>query len=296
MEEASAEQLYNTYKSVMLGVAYRMLGSMMDAEDIVHDVFLSFNPTTVLQVENIKAYLCQIVINRSRDRIRSNSKKRETYVGQWLPEPVVWGHSTPDPSQLFERDELISTAYLVLLQQLSIVERTIFVLREVLQLSYAEIAGLVDKSSANCRQIFHRAKSRLNPNGYEDLRPGGLSAQDDQAHVLIDQFTKALTSGNLQTLVHILATEVTVYADGGGRSRTAMHPIKGFDRVVRFLGGVMVKLPEQFRFEQAVVNGLPGIVTYEGCDVSSVISTAISHGRITDLYIVVNSDKLRRVT
>lgn len=311
MENAiETEVLYRTFKPVMLGVAYRMLGSVMDAEDIVHEVFLSFDAAALSNIRNIKAYLCKIVTNRCMDRLRSTSKQREVYVGPWLPEPLVSDDDTADPSLAYEGKEMISTAYLLLLQQLSWVERAVFVLREVLQFDYKEIAEIVDKSPSNCRQIFVRAKRSLgtlvdvdapHPLGSSDQAEGSSIAKAarqieyGRIHTIVQEFTDALTSGNIQALVNILSADVTVYSDGGGRVKAAIYPIRGFKPVSMYFVGLLSKAPEHFAYKRAVVNGFPGIVTYEGNKVSSVISFHMENDRVTDIYIVANPDKLGHV-
>lgn len=150
------EQLYEAYQPLLFSLAYRILGSVMDAEDIVHDVFISFNNMEDVQsIENMRAYLCKMVTNRSIDKLRSAAHKRNVYVGMWLPEPFV--EEIDDPSESFVMKESISTAYLLLLQQLTEVERVVFILREVFSYDYEEIASIVEKSSVNCRKIFQRA-------------------------------------------------------------------------------------------------------------------------------------------
>ena len=153
-------QLYETYKPLLFSIAYRMTGSVMDAEDIVHEAFLTYSRIrNVKVIENEKAYLCRVVINSSLDKLGSAASKREVYVGEWLPEPIV--ENTNEPSQIYLMKESISIAYLLLLQQLSAVERAVFILREVFQYSYDEIGEIVEKSPSNCRQIYHRSKKSI---------------------------------------------------------------------------------------------------------------------------------------
>jgi len=311
MEDAGeVELLYREYKSVMLGVAYRMLGSVMDAEDIVHEVFLSLNVAALANIRNTKAYLCKIVTNRCLDRLRSTSKQREVYVGPWLPEPLVSDNETAGPPQVFEGKEMVSMAYLLLLQQLSWVERAVFLLREVLQLDYPEIADMVKKSPSNCRQIFHRAKHSLGtlsevsaryPGLVSDRAEGPSTARAGQqteygkAQALVQEFTDALTSGHIHALMNLLSADVTVHSDGGGRVKAAIHPIRGCRPVSMFFAGLFSKTSEHFAFKMAMVNGSPGIVTYEGTQVSSVISFGVQNDRVAHIYIVANPDKLRHV-
>ena len=166
----ASEQIYLSYRPLMFSLAYRMLGSVMDAEDVVQEAFLYANETNLDHVHNPKAYLCKIVTNRCIDNLRSASKKREVYVGPWLPEPLMTTSTDHQiaPDLAYTHKESLSTAYLLLLQQLSWIERAVFLLREVLQYEYDEIAEIVGKSSTNCRQIFRRAKNAIS------LRQNGM--------------------------------------------------------------------------------------------------------------------------
>lgn len=286
----TSEQLYALYKPLMFSLAYRMLGSVADAEDIVQEAFLSWSENKPEGVRNEKAYLCKMVTNRSIDRLRSVSKQREVYVGPWLPEPLMTDEREIDsPSGAYLQKESLSTAYLLLLQQLSWVERAVFVLREVLQYEYDEIAEIVDKSSTNCRQIFHRAKRAVS----------GFSQQADAAppksesiKALIEQFIHAIASGNTDQLMNILKTDATVYSDGGGKVTAALRPILGADRVIAFLMGVASKIPNNVSYRIKSVNGQPGIVNYVGAHPMSVLTFRIEDHRIAAIYAVLNPEKL----
>lgn len=291
----SAEQLYMAYKPLLFSLAYRMLGSFMDAEDIVQEVFLSLNKVETQQIRNIRSYLCKMVTNRCMDILRSPGKQREVYVGPWLPEPLVTEESDRhDPFHSYLTKESITTAYLLLLQQLSSVERAVFLLREVLQYEYDEIAEIVGKSSTNCRQIFHRAKRSIG--SYPELHAEGVKAGGhEQSSMLVEQFVRALTSGDAGKLMTILSADATLYSDGGGKATAALRPIEGADRITRFLAGVMGKISAGFSFKMVTINGLPGIVTYENGKTSSVVSFDVKGSHIERVYIVVNPDKLTHV-
>jgi RNA polymerase sigma-70 factor (ECF subfamily) len=314
------EQIYASYKSLLFSLAYRMLGSVMDAEDIVQETFLSLNRVEPEHITNMKAYLCKMATNRCIDRLRSAQKQREVYIGPWLPEPLVTefsygnggnGEGSNDPVHVSMQNESLSTAYLLLLQQLSWVERAVFLLREVLQYDYDEIAGIVGKSSANCRQIFHRAKRSLGGQ-QPHLEGEGMTASpvdpaaataaitpvpahNDRAHALANQFVQALAAGDMSTLLKVLSADAALYSDGGGKVTAAVHPILGAERITRFLAGLLGKLPAGFSYKTAVVNGLPGIITYVDGNSSSVFSLHIEGDCITAIYIVVNPDKLMHI-
>jgi len=282
---------YLAYKPLMFSLAYRMLGSVMDAEDIVQEVFLSWNEGKLEQIRNEKAYLCKMVTNRCIDRIRSASKQREVYIGPWLPEPLITV-DVESPAAFYLRKESLSTAYLLLLQQLTWVERAVFILREVLQYEYDEIAEIVGKSSTNCRQIFHRAKGAVSGLSSEAKTE---SPKSESLKLKVEQFVQALTSGNSGQLVNILKADASLYSDGGGKVTAAVRPIMGAERISLFLFGLMSKLPPDFSYQIMPVNGLPGIVSYSGKKPNNVITFRIEEDVITDIYIVVNPDKLRHL-
>lgn len=300
----SAEELYVSYKPLLFSLAYRMLGSVMDAEDIVQEAFLYVNETKLDHVQNMKSYLCKLVTHRCIDRLRSASKQREVYVGPWLPEPLVADRDQGgEPYHFYLQKESLSTAYLLLLQQLSWTERAVFLLREVLQYEYDEIADIVGKSNTNCRQIFHRAKRAVS--GLPDPRDGrpsnaapprrGSHPSQEQAGDLIERFVQALTTGNVGKLMDILSADAVLYSDGGGKVTAAVRPVQSAERISRFFEGLMAKLPEAFSYRLADVNGQPGIVCYSGKQPVNVVSFQIQEDRVHGIYIVVNPDKLKHV-
>lgn len=290
------EESYASYKPLLFTLAYRMLGSVMDAEDIVQEAFLALQGVDAGHIANPKAYLCKIATNRCLDRLRSAQKQREVYVGPWLPEPIVADlpGGDGDPYQAYVRQESVSTAYLLLLQQLSWTERTVFLLREALQFDYEAIAEITGKSSQNCRQIFHRAKRSIHPGDEAEqaLRPAAeLPAQ----RKLVEQFTAALASGDVGKLLNVISLDATLVSDGGGKVSAAVRPIAGAARIVSFFAGVLKKLDPGFSYRLALVGGQPGLVTFERGSASSVFTFGIEQDRIAAIYIVVNPDKLAGV-
>lgn len=295
-----AEQMYTAYKPLLFTLAYRMLGSVMDAEDIVQETFLYMNERNPQGIQNPKAYLCKMVTNRCIDKLRSASKMREVYVGPWLPEPFVATENQGDVPELFyTQKESLSTAYLLLLQQLSWVERVVFLLREVLQYEYEEIAEIVEKSSVNCRQIFRRAKSSISAFASQDDDNIGnvrhMQPVGDQANAIVEQFVNALSSGNMAQLLSIVKTEAVLYSDGGGKVKAAIRPIEGAERIAMFLLGVLSKVPSGFSFELTTVNGQLGVVSYQDRQPNNVMTFHIEDGQVAAVYLVVNPDKLRHV-
>ncbi|KRE68832.1 RNA polymerase sigma-70 factor [Paenibacillus sp. Soil750] len=288
----ASEQIYLSYRPLMFSLAYRMLGSVMDAEDVVQEAFLYANETNLEHVHNPKAYLCKIVTNRCIDNLRSASKKREVYVGPWLPEPLITTSANADrqilPDLAYTHKESLSTAYLLLLQQLSWVERAVFLLREVLQYEYDEIAEIVGKSSTNCRQIFRRAKNAIS-------LPPERASETKQTTAIVEQFVHALVSGNIAQLLTIVKSDAILYSDGGGKVNAATNPILGVERIAKFLSGILAKLPEDYRFTFTTVNGQLGIVAYVNNQPNNVMTFQLEEGQIKAFYIVVNPDKLKHI-
>ena len=279
------EQLYETYQSLLFSLAYRILGSVMDAEDIVHDVFISLNYIEDVQsIENMRAYLCKMVTNRSIDKLRSAAHKRNVYVGMWLPEPFV--EEVDDPSESFVMKESISTAYLLLLQQLSEVERVVFILREVFSYEYEEIASIVDKSSANCRKIFQRARKSI----LDKPKHSTLSTKKMAAYV--EKFVSSLQCGDAQGILEVLKTDAILKADGGGKATTAIHPIYSADRIIRLFFGIGKKFPEEYNVNYKMVNGAPGVIVKVNNKVTYVLSFTFENEKISNIYMMVNPEKL----
>lgn len=294
----SSEQVYTSYKPLLFSLAYRMLGSVMDAEDVVQEAFLYVNEMNPANIHNPKAYLCKIVTNRCIDKLRSASKKREVYVGPWLPEPLITsGDNQTEPDRYYSQKESLSTAYLLLLQQLSWVERAVFLLREVLQYEYDEIAEIVGKSSTNCRQIFRRAKSAISsfPDREDDPKEQHKQPVLEQTSAVVEQFVQALVAGNIGQLLNIVKADAVLYSDGGGKVKAAVRPIMGAERIAMFFSGLLSKVPPGFSYSLTTVNGQMGIVAYTDGQPYNVTSFHVVDGQIAAVYLVVNPDKLRHL-
>ncbi|MCH5584532.1 RNA polymerase sigma-70 factor [Shimazuella sp. AN120528] len=287
------EQFYTEYKPLLFSLAYRMLGSVVDAEDIVQEAFLTLYKSGSDHIQNMKAYLCKIVTNQCLELLRSTRKHRENYIGTWLPEPLVTTASEEmDPIQSYLQKESVSTAYLLLLQQLTYVERAVFLLREVMQYDYEEIADIVGKSSVNCRQIFHRAKRSLhgkdNPNHVDHL-------DQEQTTNLVEQFMRALASGDAARIMKFLSADAVLITDGGGKVKAQLQPLLGHIRISDLASNFLKKLSGNLTYRIKMVNGLPGIVLYMDGKTLTVISFQIFDGHIANLYFVINPDKLTHV-
>lgn len=268
-----------------------MLGSVADAEDIVQNAYLRFR--NAQGVENESAYLTTIVTRLCIDHLRSARVRREEYVGPWLPEPWLANEAGADG----ERDgstrlmlaESLSTAFLVLLERLNPVERAVYLLREVFDYEYAEIAAIVGKSEANCRQVASRAKRYI-----AERRPR-FEPDRDRERSLTEQFLKTIQSGDMEGLLSMLAEDVVVYSDGGGKAFAAKKPVVGIDLVARFLFGITKNAPEGLEVRFARSNGLPAVVSYVNKKPLSVMALHVVDGRVQSLFAVLNPEKLNNV-
>jgi RNA polymerase sigma-70 factor (ECF subfamily) len=281
-------QVFNQYRPLLFGIAYRMLGSAMDAEDLQQETFLRWQQARDEPIKSPKAYLATIITRLSIDRLRSAQSQREQYVGPWLPEPLLT-EEMPAMTESLELAESVSTAFLVVLQTLSPMERAVFLLRQVFGYEYAEIAQIVGKSESNVRQLVHRAQTHV-----RRQRPRFETTRAEQEQV-VAQFGVACATGNPEGLLALLAPDVVLQADSGGKVRAARRPIRGADRVARFIFGLLEKVPPDFTFEAAEINGQPAYVSYMGGKPYNVTTFEISNGRVQAIHIVINPDKLRRI-
>lgn len=282
---ASFEQ-FNQHRGLLFAIAYRMLGSVVDAEDMVQETFLRWQKSE--QVRSSKDYLTAIVTRLCIDHLRSARVQREQYIGTWLPEPIVTS-TLSDPAHIVELADSLSTAFLVLLETLSPTERAIFLLREVFDYNYSEIGQIVDKTPANCRQIFKRARQHL------ATRKPDFDSQKQQ-HQLTEKFLQAWNTGDLQALLMLLAQDITLYSDGGGKVTAAVKPIHKAAKVARFLLAIRrSKKVSSFVCQLAQINYQSGIITYVDGYVHSILTFDVFDGKIQSIYAVVNPDKLSKV-
>ncbi len=289
---------FEDYRTYLFAIAYRMLGSAMDAEDMVQETFLRFQatpPETQESIVSLKAYLTTILTRLCVNQLQSAHRKREQYVGPWLPEPISTDRATEsaysaNPEERVELYESVSLAFLVLLEELQPVERAVFLLRDVFDYEYAEIAAFLGKSEAACRQAFSRAKKHL-----ADRRPRFTPSPETQREMLTS-FLQAVQGGDMDGLMTMLADDVTLWADGGGKVRgAATRPVAGRDAVARLSVGTMRFLPEGYTSEIAEINGQPALVVRVGGRAFSVISIEVAGQRIRAVRVVANPEKLRRI-
>lgn len=281
--------MFGEYKPLLFSIAYRMLGTVMDAEDMVQETFIRWQNCNQTQIESPKAWLSTVVTRLCINHLKSARVQRETYIGPWLPEPLIAGLSV-EPSENAKLSDSLSLAFLVLLESLTPTERAVFVLREVFNYEFSEIAPIVEKSEANCRQILARARKSV-----EERRPR-FDATPEEAEQLIQKFEQAVQTGNLDGLLNLLAKDVVLVSDGGGKARAVLRPISGADHVARLLIGAARKFGLRAQvLHHAAVNGLPGSVSFAAGQVLRVIAFGIQHRRIRSLFIITNPDKLSRI-
>ncbi len=273
------------HRRLLFTVAYELLGSAADAEDVVQETWLRWADVDRANVEDPRAYLVRIVTRQALNRLRTLARRRETYVGQWLPEPLL---TTPDVAEDVELAESVSMAMLTVLETLTPTERAVFVLREVFDLPYDEIAVALDKTSAAVRQVAHRAREHV-----AARRPRMTVDRSEQDRV-VDRFLAALTSGDVQGLMDALAPDVVVVADGGGRVAAARHPIFGAEQVVAFLSKFATLAPGALVDTLWLNGALGGRIVLDG-ELNTVISFVVEEGRISRMYAVRNPLKLERL-
>jgi len=279
---------FTSARPLLFSIAYRMLGSVSDAEDIVQDAYLRWLEAPDAEIRAPSAYLATIVTRLSINRLRSARTQRETYVGPWLPEPLVT-EPAPDPSEPVELAESLSMAFLVMLERLSPIERAVLLLHDVFDFEYAEIARIVDKTESNCRQLLTRAKKHI---GAAEPR---FEVDQTQADRLMQRFTEAAGAGDMDGMLAVLAEDITLWADGGGKIRgAALRPIHGTDSVARFLIGVTQRfVPAERTMRPARINGQPGFIAYVSGRPFAALIFDIREQQIHTIYAIGNPDKLQ---
>jgi RNA polymerase sigma-70 factor (ECF subfamily) len=276
-----------TYQPLLFSIAYRMTGYASQAEDIVQDAYLRYQQADRAAVQSPKAYLTTIVTNLSLNYLKSAHAQREEYIGVWLPEPILT--SQPESESLeetYEQQETISLAFLVLLEALTPPERAVFLLHEVFDYSFAEIAEIIEKTPENCRQLFHRAKSHVAEKRHR------VSVESANQRQLTESFVAACKSGDLATLTKLLASDVTAWADGGGKVRASLYPIAGQELVAKRFISLMHRVPSDNVLFIEEINGAPAILSWSDGHLNWVQTLDIRDNVIVGLYTLVNPDKL----
>jgi RNA polymerase sigma-70 factor (ECF subfamily) len=285
----TTDEAFLELRPLLFSIAYRMLGSIAEAEDVVQDAFLRWRRAADAgaEVDSAKSYLAATVTRLAIDHLRRTKARRETYIGPWLPEPLVTG-TEEDVAEQAEMADSLSMAFLVLLESLKPVERAVFLLREVFEYDYPDIAEIVGKSEANCRQLFARARRRI------EAGTPRFEASAEERDELAQRFFAACVEGDMDGLLELLAPDAVAVGDGGGKAYAAREPIHGGQRVAAFI----VRLFEQgrrmdARLEPVRVNGQPGALAYDGEGrLLTVLSLDVVQGRVQAIRAVVNPDKL----
>jgi RNA polymerase sigma-70 factor (ECF subfamily) len=282
----AATEAFLAHRNLLFTAAYELLGSAADAEDVVQETWLRWVDVDLDTVRDQRAYLVRIATRQALGRLRTLGRRKESYVGPWLPEPLL---TTPDVAEDVALADSVSMAMLLVLETLTPTERAVFLLRDVFALEYDEIADAVDKTPAAVRQIAHRARSHVTAR-----RPRGVVSTDETKDAL-GAFQRAIETGDLQSLVDVLAPDVVMLSDGGGVKQALLQPIKGANRVARVLGLGLPRIVGEVSVEPVQINGGPALIIRIDDEIDSVVAARIDDGRITGLYIVRNPEKLSHV-
>jgi RNA polymerase sigma-70 factor, ECF subfamily len=288
MSAMDRTEIFDSHRRYLFGLAYRMVGSAADAEDLVQDCWLRWQQVEDPDaIRTPRAFLTTALTRLCINHMQSAAVRREQYVGSWLPEPLL----TTGSKDTAELAESLSTAFLLLLESLSPIERAVFLLGEVFGYDAAEIAGIVDKSPANVRQILHRARSAVT-----ERRPR-FRVNTEVALPLLRDFRQALETANVEQMMSVLHADAVLYSDGGGKVKAALNPIYGAEKIARFFAGIREKGAfEDLRVDWAEINGLPGVVGWRvstGKPAGTMTFETAPDGRVTAIYSVSNPDKLR---
>ncbi|GAB4050918.1 RNA polymerase sigma-70 factor [Catellatospora paridis] len=281
-----ATEAFVEHRNLLFTVAYEILGSAADAEDVLQETWLRWVKVDLDQVRDQRAYLIRITTRQSLNRLRTLQRRRESYVGPWLPEPLRTAPDTADDAELAES---VSMAMMLVLETLSPTERAVFVLREAFEVSYDEIAAAVDKSPAAVRQIAHRARQHV-----DARRPRKLVSAGERRAAL-EAFQRAVETSDLQGLLHVLAPDVVVVSDGGGLKQAALQPVFGAEKAIRLFVGSMQKVGGTLTTEPTVINGGPALVFRLDGQIDGVAALRIEDARVTGIYYVRNPEKLSRI-
>jgi len=280
------DSIFSEHRSLLTAVAYRVLGRWSDAEDVVQDAWLRWSTVDVGQVEDPEGYLVRVTTRLAIDRLRSAASRRETYVGPWLPEPIL---TTPDVADDVAQSESVSLAMLLVLESLSPLERAVFVLHEAFGYSHGEIADLVERSPESVRQTASRAREHVN------RKRRRYDTDQATRRKVTESFMSASAGGDLASLMEVLAPDVRLVCDGGGLAPAPRKAIVGIDLVARALVTFGGRMPEDPRIVVTEVNGGPGIVVYSGDTPAAVIVLHLVDGRAQEIHLISNPEKLTAV-
>ncbi|MFC5263304.1 RNA polymerase sigma-70 factor [Kribbella qitaiheensis] len=281
-----ATEAFVAHRNLLFTVAYEILGSAADSEDVLQETWLRWVKVDLDQVRDQRAYLIRITTRQSLNRLRTLQRRREAYVGPWLPEPLL---TAPDAAADVELAESVSMAMMLVLETLSPTERAVFVLREVFEVGYDEIAAAVDKTPAAVRQIAHRARQHV------DARRPRKVVSPSEGQAVLAAFQRAVEASDLQGLLDVLAPDVVAVSDGGGLKLSALQPIVGVEKVIRMFVGSMQKIGGTLSTEPTVINGSPALLFSFDGELDGVVALRIEDARVTGIYYVRNPEKLSRL-
>ena len=281
---------FTTHRPLLFGIAYRMLGRVSEAEDMVQEVWLRWQKQDAAEILSPKAWLVSAVTRLCIDQLRSARREREQYYGVWLPEPLMPTTTDAEPDASVELADSLTMAFMLMLESLGPTERAVFLLREVFGYDYADVAAIVGKGEANCRQIVRRAKAELQANAKPPSAP-----PTEQARHLVELFIAASATGDVKNVLALLAEEPIVYTDGGGKVKAAGRPICGPDFVSRFIVGIWPRFMANMERRFANINGRPGLVMCSQGQVHYAFSFELASERVRNIYIISNPDKLRHL-
>lgn len=281
--------VFETHRRLLFGIAYRMLGSVSDAQDMVQECYLRWQQATDDAIRSPRAWLTTVITRLCLNHLQLARVQRETYVGTWLPEPLV-DESAADPADTAQLADSLSLAFLVLLETLSPTERAVFILREGFDCEFSDIARIVEKSEENCRQILARARKHV-----DERRPRYDAARTD-AEKLVAPFVAALRNGDLETMLAHLSANVVLVADGGDKPGALLRPLHGAEPVARAMLHALRKHGlAQVEIRPATINGLPGFVRFHEGRAQAVLAFGLAGGRIQAVFVISNPDKLRHL-
>jgi RNA polymerase sigma-70 factor (ECF subfamily) len=281
-----ATESFVAHRNLLFTVAYEMLGSAADAEDVLQETWLRWVGVELDQVRDHRAYLVRITTRQALNRLRTMKRRKEAYVGPWLPEPLL---TAPDVAEDVELAESLSMALMLVLETLGPTERAVFVLREVFGVGYDEIAEAVDKTPDAVRQIAHRARKHV------DARRPRETVSVAQTRAVLEQFQRAIATGDLQSLLDVMAPDIVLIGDGGGVKQAALRPIIGADRVMRMITGGLGKVDAVLSVTPTVINGTPALLARLDDELDGVMVFRIENALVTGLYYVRNPEKLSRL-
>ncbi|MEV0272234.1 RNA polymerase sigma-70 factor [Hamadaea sp. NPDC050747] len=281
-----ATETFVAHRNLLFTVAYELLGSAADAEDVLQETWLRWVKVDLAQVSDDRAYLVRITTRLSLNRLRTMKRRKEAYVGSWLPEPLL---TAPDVAEDVELAESMSMAVMLVLETLTPTERAVFVLREVFDLGYDEIATAIGKNTAAVRQIAHRARQHV------DARRPRQVVSEGETRAALDSLQHALETGDTQRLLDVLAPEVVLVSDGGGVKQAVPKPVAGAEKIARMFMAGLSRVGAVLTGEPTTVNGNPALLLRLDGDLDGVLTVSVSNARIRGIYYVRNPHKLTRI-